>query len=217
MGARRVPRSVLFTAVLAALVTLGALGGVAALRGQDDVTRVDAGAPATPQAADHECGDAPCQVVATASVGATQVELLADAQGDNGRLQAGGQVVQTSITQLGARLRGDSLSCAVASVSACLVEAPLNGGRVGELVVQRDGDWHPVAKPYFSDAGVLLLSDVTGTDAPEVVVVQSSPALAEVYALDGGVVGCTKRYSYPAQIRGWPQVRVVASDLRSCS
>ncbi|GHF78603.1 hypothetical protein FHX82_004456 [Amycolatopsis bartoniae] len=216
MDAKRAPRSVLLTALLAAIVTVGALVGVAAMRAREDRPREAAPVPPVSAQPGTDCGDGPCKLLATRTVGAGAVELLADAQGANGRFQADGQVVQTSITELGGRLDPDSLTCVAASVSACLVSAPFSGGELGELVVQRDGDWRAVAKPYFSDAGVIELGNVANDDAPEVVVVQSSPALARVYALDGSVVGCTRKYSYPAQLRGWPQVRVLASDLRAC-
>lgn len=217
MGARRAPRSVVFTAVLAAAVTAGALAGVASLRTQKDSPQLDAAAPAvSQQVSSAECGDGPCRAVTTQSVDGVQVELLADPQGGNGRFSSRGEVVQTSITELGARLDANSLACVAASVSACVVSAPFSGGRVGELLVEREGDWRSVDKPYFSDAGVIALGNVTGTDAPEVTVVQASPVLARVYALDGTVVGCTKKYSYLSQIRGWPKVRLLASDLRAC-
>jgi hypothetical protein len=217
VGARWVPRSVVFTAVVAALVTAGALAGVASLRFRDEPPRLEAAAPpVSRQVSSAECGDGPCRTVTSQAVNGSQVQLLADAGGGNARFSSNGEVVQTSITELGARVDANSLSCVAASVSACVVSAPLGGGRIGELLVERDGDWRSVDKPYYSDAGVIVLGNVTGTDAPEVTVVESSPVLARVYALDGTVAGCTKKYSYPSQIRGWPKVRLLASDLRSC-
>lgn len=217
MGARRVPRSVVVTAVVAALVTAAALAGVASLRLRDGSSRIEAAAPPLPvQAATAECGAGPCRTLASQDVAGKQVDLLADDQGANGRFSSAGEVVQTSITELGARVGADSLSCVTASVSACLVSAPLGTGRVGELLVVRDGDWTSVDKPYYSAAGAIVLGNVTGSDAPEVTVVESSPVLARVYALDGGVLGCTRKYTYASQIRGWPQVRLQASDLRAC-
>jgi hypothetical protein len=208
---------VVFTAVLAALVTVAALAGVASLRLRDDSSRIDAAAPPVPpQTATVDCGDGPCRTLASQDVGRQQVDLLADDQGGNGRFSSGGEVVQTSITELGARVDASSLSCVAASTSACLVSAPLGSGRIGELLVARDGDWSSVDKPYYSAAGAIVLGNVTGTDAPEVTVVESSPVLARVYALDGSVVGCTRKYSYPSQIRGWPTVKLLASDLRAC-
>lgn len=218
MGARRAPRSVVVTAVLAALVTIAALVAVGKLRTKDtSVPGVEAALPTTSISANGlDCGNAPCGVVATQNVAGSSVELLADAHGGNGRFQAGAVVLQTTITELGARLTTDSLSCVQASVSACLVDAPLNGGRIAQLFIERAGTWRSVDKPYFSDAGIVVLGNVSGSDAPEVSVVDSNPVLARVYGLDGSVVGCTKKYSYPAQLRGWPNVRLQASDLRAC-
>ncbi|MTD59035.1 hypothetical protein GKO32_34380 [Amycolatopsis sp. RM579] len=205
------------TAVVAAVVTVGALGGVASLRARDQAPRLEAGAPAmTPQSAAAECGDGPCRTVTTQTVNGAQVSLLADEQGANGRFQAGGQLVQTSITELGARVDASSLSCVAASVSACLVSAPLNGGRIGEVLVEQDGEWNSVDKPYFSGAGAIALNNITGTDAPEITVVESAPVLARVYTLAGAPAGCTKKYTYASQIRGWPNVRLTAADLRAC-
>ncbi|HJQ45210.1 MAG TPA: hypothetical protein VJ870_02645 [Amycolatopsis sp.] len=206
-----------FTAVLAALVTIAALVGVASLRGRNDGRADFEAVPgvSAPTSAE-ECGAAPCTVLATQTVGADTVRLLADRQGANGRFQAGAALLESTITQLGARLGAGSLSCVPGSTSACLVTAPFNGGRVGQLLIERAGTWRSVDKPYFSDAGVLVLDDVSGSEVPEVVVVQSSPVLARVFALEGSVVGCTRHYTALSQLRGWPNVRLQASDLRSC-
>lgn len=219
MATRRVPRSVLVTVVLAAVVTVAALVAVVSIRVRENGPQAAEVAAPTPaqQQAGPDCGESPCRVVAVRNVQGADVQLLADADGANGRFVPGdGTVVETTITELGAKLTPDSLSCVTATVSACLVSASLNGGKIAQLVVARDGDWRSVDKPYFSDAGVIVLGNVTGTDDPEVTVVDSDPALARVYALDGSVAGCTKRYSYPAQIRGWPKVQLLASDLRAC-
>ncbi|NKQ58266.1 hypothetical protein HFP15_35985 [Amycolatopsis sp. K13G38] len=205
------------TAVLAVLVTVGALIGVASLRSRDEGgPALQMAAPAVPVTTAEECGSGPCRVLASQTVDGGTVELLADDQGANGQFRAGGVVVQTTITRLGARLDAGSLSCVTASVSACLVTGPLSGGRVGQLMIDRAGTWRSVDKPYFSDAGVLTLNSVSGSGAPEVVVVQNSPVQARVYALDGSSVGCTRHYTYLSQLRGWPNVRLEASDLRAC-
>ena len=207
------------TALLAALVTAGALVGVAALRSRDDGgARLEVTAPgATQPVSAEDCGAMPCKVLVSLKVDNSSVQLLADDQGTNGRFQADAALLETTVTRLGARLDPGSLSCVTASTSACLVSGPLGGGRVGQLLIDRAGAWRSVDKPYFSDAGALVLGNVSGSDAPEVVVVQSSPVLARVYALDGSVVGCTRRYTYLSQLRGWPDVLPQASDLRSCS
>jgi len=209
---------VVVTAVLAVLVTVAALIGVASLRSRDDGgAGLQMASPGAPLTSGEECGSGPCRTLTSQPVDAGTVDLLADDQGTNGRFRAGGVLIETTITQLGARLDAGSLSCVTASVSACLVTGPLGSGRVGQLMVDRAGTWRSVDKPYFSDAGVLTLGNVSGSDAPEVVVVQNSPVLARVYALDGSTVGCTRRYTYLSQLRGWPDVRLQAADLRACS
>jgi hypothetical protein len=210
---------VVFTAVLAALVTAAALVAVAKLRSpaSDGSSALDLGASGSAlSSGSPDCGGGACHVLASQTVNGMPIKLLADAQGAHGRFQAGDAVIEMPIAALGARLDAGSLTCVASSVSACLVSAGQNGGKIGQLLVERSGTWHSVDKPYFSDAGVIVLGNVSGGDAPEVVVVQSSPALAQVYALDGKTVGCTKKYSSPSQLRGWPNVRVTASDLRSC-
>jgi hypothetical protein len=207
------------TAVLAALVTAATLVAVASLRWRwmGSPGAEPYGAPPAPSVVDVGCGQGPCQVLAIRSVDGVQIELKADAEGGNGRFQADAAVLQTTVTQLGARVDAGSLSCVSASESACLVGAPFNGGRIAQLLVDRAGVWRSVDKPYYSDLGVIVLENVSGTDAPEVVVGERSPVQARVYALDGGMVGCTRKYSYPAQLRGWPSVRILAGDLRPCS
>ncbi|WP_246128150.1 hypothetical protein, partial [Amycolatopsis rhizosphaerae] len=218
VGGTWIPRPVLVTAVVAALVTAGSLAAVASLRvaRSGDKATIEASAPAPSVTPDRECGGGPCDLLTTRSAGGAQVELRADATGANGRVQVNGIVVPTTISELGARLTADSLTCVTANVSACLVGAPLKGGRVAQLLVGRGDGWQSVDKPYFSDAGVIVLDTVTGADAPDVVVVQASPALARVYALDGSAVGCTRKYAAPSQLRGWPQVHVLPADLRPC-
>lgn len=218
MGTRRVPRSVLFTAVVAAVVAVAALATVATLRAREETPTSEYTASIPAQAAGPDCGQRPCQVVATQHVQGADVRLLADTSGANGRFVAGdGTVLETTITELGAKLTPESLTCVSASVPACLVSAPLNGGKVAQVVVARDGSWRSVDKPYLSEAGVVVLQNLLGDDAPEIVVVDAEPALARVYLLDGNEVACTKRYSSPSQIRGWPSVRLLSSDLRACS
>lgn len=218
MGTRRVPRSVLITVVATAMVTVGVLGGVAVLRVHRNAANTDAPAAAPLSAASPDCGDGPCRVVARQTVQGTQVQLLADASGANGRFVGGdGTVVETAITELGARLTPDSLSCVAATVPVCLISAPMDGGKVAQLVVAHNGNWRSADKPYFSQAGVVTLQNLLGDDTPEVVVVETGPVLARVYLADGSVAACTRRYSSTSQIRGWPEVKLLASDLRACT
>ncbi|NYI87598.1 hypothetical protein HNR02_000921 [Amycolatopsis endophytica] len=206
------------TAVLAAVVALSALVTVRLLRedGGSAPTSADGAAGSAPTAGVN-CGEAPCRVIAQASVDGALVELLADAQGGNGRFQAGGNLLEVTVSALGGRLDAGSLSCVDGAVSACLVHARQNGAMIAQLVVDRAGTWRSVDKPYYSSAGVVRLDDVSGDSAPEVVVVQTAPVLARVFALDGSALGCTRQYTSVGQLRGWPEVQVRSSDLRGCS
>ncbi|ROS40198.1 hypothetical protein EDD35_2525 [Amycolatopsis thermoflava] len=217
MGRGRAPRSVVVTAVVAAVVALSALVTVRLLR--EDGASAQApvgGAGSTAVTAGADCGEGPCQVVARATVDGKPVELLADSQGGNGRFQAGANAIEVTVTALGGRLDANSLSCVSGAVSACLVHARQEGASIAQLLVDRAGTWRSVDKPYYSSGGVVRLDDVTGDTAPEVVVVQTSPVLARVFALDGSALGCTRRYTSVSQLRGWPEVQLNPGDLRAC-
>ncbi|PRX44335.1 hypothetical protein B0I33_112213 [Prauserella shujinwangii] len=229
------PRPVVVTAVLAALVTAGALVAAAVLRpgagpaaGSGPGAEVSAG-----PAAGDGCGAAPCQVLDTASVGGMTVELLADGEGGSGRLRAGGPTngitAETSITAMGARLGPGSLDCVDAAEPVCLVRGPLDGGIVGEVLVWRGDSWRAAERPYFSDVGAIVLDTVSGDEVPEIIVVRhecagvesaadcgQTPVLAEVFDLRGERLGCTYQYESPGELRGWPRVELVDSDLREC-
>lgn len=217
MSRGRAPRSVVVTAVVAAVVALSALVTVRLLR-EDEAgaqLRSDA-APSGAATTTIECGDAPCQLVSRTNVNGEQIELLADPQGGNGRFQAGTDVMRVTVSALGGRLDASSLNCVGGASPACLVLGRQNGAMIAQLVVNRAGTWWSVDKPYYSSAGVVRLDDVTGDAAPEVVVVQTSPVQVRVFALDGTALGCTRRYTSVEKIRGWPDVRLSASDLRAC-
>ncbi|WP_158892036.1 hypothetical protein [Amycolatopsis anabasis] len=226
------PRSAVVTAVVAVLVTAGALVTVALLRPRaEDSSAAEPNSAPAASAPAQECGDAPCQVLATQNVNGTTVELLAGADGNDGRFRAYGPnshvVIETKTTALGARLNQNSLQCVAGPVSACLVRGLNDGGMLGEVLVSRDNDWRSPEKPYFSDAGGLVLDPVAGA-APDVVVVkhqcpsggetkcQSRPVYAEVFDLAGEQLGCTRDYTSPSQLRGWPAINLVQSDLRAC-
>jgi hypothetical protein len=233
----RTPRSALLTAVLAAVVVVGALGAVYVLRSRSDsgagsVTEAVAG-PATTA---ESCGGGPCRQVAAMTVGGTPVVLLADAGGGSGRVRIGpapGTVFELTIGQQGldARLDGNSLTCIDGTTAACLVRGGVDGGAYGELLVGSGGLWGDSGKPFFADAGTLSLYDVTADGRPDVIVVrhdctsstsgtakcQAAPVLAEVYDVTGESVGCTKKYTSPSDLRGWPDIRLTRADLRTCS
>lgn len=228
----RPPRSVLVTALVATLVTVGMLVTAFALRPDGRSARTQLGVSGEVRASTRPgCGDEPCRVFDSAEVGGRRIELLADSDGGSGRLRAGGPasgiVAETAITGMGVRLNSDSLRCEGAEEPVCLVRGPLDGGMVGEVQVWRSGSWRAAERPYFSDAGAVTLDDVAGDAVPEVVVVrhecsssssdcQQEPVLAEVFDLSGAQLGCTYQYSSPGELSGWPEVRLDEEDLREC-
>ncbi|MFI5606268.1 hypothetical protein [Amycolatopsis sp. NPDC051903] len=237
----RIPRSALFTAVLAAVVTVAALVVVVGLRPKPaDVAAPGVSGipePAAPTAT--TCGPGPCRQLAAVTVGGTPVVLLADASGGWGRVQVGpqpGTEFELAITTMGAKLNAQSLRCIAGKTSACLVRGTVGGavdgagGAYGELLIGSDGVWRDFGKPYFADAGTLSLFDTTADGRPDVIVVrhecpdatpgtpkcQAAPVLAEAYQLSGAVIGCTKKVTAPSDLRGWPEIEVRASELRPC-
>ncbi len=176
------------------------------------------------------CRREPCQVLATATVGGTIVELVADSGAVSGRLRIGGpttgQVIETTITDTGARLTSGSLQCVPASVSACLVRGETEKGSTGQVVVGRSDKWSALARAFYSQVGYLGLVNVVSDSAAEVVAVQydcrtgvecaKRPIYAQVFTLAGQEVGCTRTYARVEQLPGYPQVQVAAAALRDC-
>jgi hypothetical protein len=236
-SAVRTPRSALLTAVLAAVVTLGAIGAVFLLRPRPDAP---ADAVAEPGAASPipavTCGGGPCRQLAAMTVGGTPVVLLADASGGSAQVRVGpepGTVFDLSIAQLGVRLGANSLTCIDGAAPTCLIRGDVGDegtGAYGELLVNGGGVWRDPGKPYFADAGTLSLYDVTADGRPDVIVVrhdcpgaasgtpkcQASRVLGEVYDLAGNSLGCTRLVTAPSDLRGWPDVRLTRADLRTC-
>ncbi|HKN55674.1 MAG TPA: hypothetical protein VJX66_24470 [Amycolatopsis sp.] len=230
----RTPRSALLTAVLAAVVTIGALVFVFVARPHPAPPAGSAGEPAAvPPSATTTCGSEPCRQLAAMTVGGQPVVLLADASGGSGRLRFGpepGTVFELTIGELGARLDANSLRCIDGSTAACLVRGQVDGGAYGEVLAGRGGLWHDPGKPYFADAGTLTLGDVNADGVPDVIVVrhecpgaesgtpkcEAAPVLAQVYDLGGETLGCTRKVTSPSDLRGWPEVRLTRADLRSC-
>ncbi|GAB3497945.1 hypothetical protein FB471_4544 [Amycolatopsis cihanbeyliensis] len=221
----------LLTVLLAAVVTAGALVTAVLLRPR--ATPPAAEEPVRgPSTAARECGDGACRELASARVHGTEVALLAGENGRSARVRVGGPgsdtVLETRITSMGARLDGDSLDCVAAATSVCLVRGSVDGAEIGEVLVSRGDGWRQAERPYFSDAGLIVLDDVTGSGEPEVVVVQHicaqsgsaacrvRPVRAEVFGLGGEQYGCTGSYTAPGHIRGWPDVQVSPRQLRPC-
>jgi hypothetical protein len=233
----RVPRSVLVTVLVAAVVTAGVLIAVVVLRARPGVTTAagavpDLSPPVT--SSSSNCGPVPCRQVAATTVSGIAVALLSAPDGGSGRLRFGSEsanmTVGTTITTIGARLGPDSLRCASGAVVACLVRGVADGGMVGEVLAHRGDSWEHAGKPYFSDAENISLSDAGGDSSPEVIVVRHecpgsqpgsvkcevAPVLASVFDLAGSALGCTKKYTSPSQLRGWPDIRLLKSDIRAC-
>lgn len=234
--AARTPRSALLTAVLAAVVTVGAIGAVFLLRPRPEAppgAAEPAAAPVTPAVT---CGGGPCRQLAAVTVGGTPVVLLTDTAGGSARLRVGpepGTVFELSIAQLGVRLDQNSLRCIDGPAPACLVRGDVGDdgtAAYGELLVGSGGVWRDPGKPFYADAGTLSLYDVTADASPDVIVVRhdcpdsasgtpkctTAPVLGEVYDLSGRSVGCTRRVTSPSDLRGWPDIRLTRADLRSC-
>ncbi|WP_406640892.1 hypothetical protein [Amycolatopsis sp. WGS_07] len=234
---KRIPRSALFTAVLATVVTAAALVAVVALRPKPDgaVTMAPREPPAAPvNGSSATCGNGPCRQLAAMTVGGTPVVLLADASGGWGRVQIGpepGTEFELAITGMGAKLTTTSLRCIDGSTAACLIRGDAAGGSYGELLTGSGGVWRDFGRPYFADAGSLSLYDVSQDGRPDVIVVrhecpqamsgtprcQAAPVLAEVYELNGAVMGCTSTVTAPSNFRGWPDIELRKSQLRRCS
>lgn len=224
----------LFTAVLAAVVTAGVLVAVVLLRPRDTAP-AESGQPAVvdaaPAAPAINCGHSACVELAAMTAGGVSVVLLADSAAKHGQVRIGTDAVfPLIINDMRATIERDSLRCADGTTPVCLVRGKVEGGTVGELFVARGGIWRDTGKPYFSDAGTIALHDVTADEVADVIIVrhecpgaqsgsarcQAAPVLAEVYEVARGSVGCTRKYTVPSELRGWPDVRLTRADLRSC-
>ncbi|WP_414935733.1 hypothetical protein [Amycolatopsis sp. cmx-11-51] len=231
----RTPRSVLVTAMLAVVVTAGVIVAVILLRQPAPVPDGEAGVPplpdGVPTAPGASCGYSACREVGAMTVGGVPVVLLADETGKQGVVRIGADsVFPLIINDMGVTLTGDSLRCVDGATPVCLVRGKTADGSAAELFVSRGGIWRDPGKPYFSDAGTIALNDVTADGIADVIVVrhecpdaqsgsarcQAAPVLAEVYDVASGSVGCTRRYTAPSELRGWPDVRLTRADLRTC-
>ncbi|PWW64518.1 hypothetical protein DFQ13_103492 [Actinokineospora spheciospongiae] len=232
LAGRRVPRGVVLTAVLCALVVAAALGGAALLRDRaagHPAADTTSSPPVEPTPADaigpDGCrpGEA-CQVLGRAAIGSTYLDLIGDPGGVSGRVRIGGpttsQVIEVTVTESQVTLGPDSLVCRAAGISACLVRGGGERGVVGQVIVGRSGKWSPVNKAFFSAAGSLSLGDVNGDGTPEVLAVQCDRACPRVFVqvltLAGDEQDCTRTYARPEQLPGYPAVEVTASALRAC-
>lgn len=231
----RVPRAVVATAAMAAIVALLAFGAVVALRVQRGVAIdwPDLLPPVRDRNVAANCGTQPCEVLTSLPVGAVTVELLADAEGRNGRLRVRGQdedtVLETAVAAVDVRLTQRSLLCMRGPRSACIVKGSRAEGDLAGEVFFSDGDrWLAADLRFYSSAGYLDLLQVTGDGAPEIGVAvlpdcPGAPAacaddtvMVEVYALDGASLGCTLRFAGLRFLPGWPDVQLTEGDLTRC-
>jgi hypothetical protein len=231
----RAPRSVLVTVLVALVVVIGVLAVVVAQR-----PRPEGAAPASASGAPPAgpsalvCGKAPCRTLKAIDIHGTTVTLLDDGQGGSGLVTVGPRVptvVEVTITALGAKLGPDSLLCLDGGTAACLVQGRQQGGAVVAELLSSGGDtWRASERQYLSDASYIGLDDATGDNVPEVLVVRhecpdsvsgtpqcaAAPVLVEVFDLGGDALGCTRKYTSPSQLRGWPVVRLSKADIRDC-
>lgn len=234
--ARRMPRSVVVTALLCGLVTAASLAGAAVLKARSDRVAAPPSTsvstpPTTPSVGLSGCLREPCQVLASTTVAGTFVELLADAGATSGRLRIGGpsasQVIETTVTELGVTLTPSSLQCVPGSASACLIRGEGPDGTTGQVVVGRSDKWSAQERAYLSSAGLLVLNNVVSDSSPEVIAAQydcppgqdsctKRPVYAQVFGLSGQEIGCTRTYTRLEQLPGYPQVTVTAANLRDC-
>jgi hypothetical protein len=229
------PWAVVITAFVAALVAAGALATAATMRDRGESgaeTDTTETATTTTGVGVDGCLVRPCQVLADMPVGATRVQLVADAGGASGRLRIGGagssDVIELSITAMGAVLGPDSLQCMAATQSACLVKGMSDLGVVGQVIVGRTGKWNQLAQPFQSDAGYLGLADIASDNKAEVLVAQhdcdpattadcaTTEVYVRVYDLRSQELGCTRNYRPLDKLPGWPQVTFDAKAMRPC-
>ncbi|MFC4853468.1 hypothetical protein [Actinophytocola glycyrrhizae] len=228
------PWAVVVTVMVCALVTLGALVTAGVLRHERastaDPVATTTVPPTTSGVGADGCLTRPCVVVGPVPIGGTTVQLVADAGGRSGRVQIGGggasDVIEVTITKLGAVLGPDSLQCSGGTQSACVVRGDTPDGMLGQIVVGRSGEWASLEKPFASDAGFVAVQDVTGRQSgPEVLVAQhrcdrpdcaGTPVYVQVFTLRSDSLGCTRDYARLDSIPDWPVVDLTEATLRDC-
>lgn len=222
-------------AVVSALVAGGALVAAAVVRDRHETTSATPTNPPTTTSGVgvDGCLVKPCQVLATAALGGTVVDLVADAGARSGRLRIGGagssDVIEVTITDHGATLTPESLQCVAGTLAACVIRGQVTGGNVeAQVVVGRTGKWSDRGAPYVSDAGYLALADLTPDVGPELVAVQhrcdrtttadcsATRVFAEIYSLIGDKLGCTRNYTRLDSMPGYPTVDLADAALDPC-
>ena len=225
------------TTVVCVLVALGALVTAAVLRNERASTAASDGtttpSTTTSGAGADGCLAAPCTVVGPIPIGGTTVQLVVDDGGKSGRVQIGGggasEVIEVTITRLGAVLGPDSLQCTGGSITVCVVRGAAAEGMFGQVVVGRSGKWASVERPFGSDAGYVGAQEVNGRQTgPEVLVAQhrcdptatddcaTTPVYLQVFNVQSELLGCTRDYARLESIPGWPAVAFTAAAIRPC-
>jgi hypothetical protein len=178
------------------------------------------------------CAVDPCEVLSTVHIGGTTVDLVADSGFKSGRLRLGGagssEVIEATITDMGATLGKDSLQCVSGTLAACLIRGQSPQGVVGQVVVGRSTKWNPLALPFQSDAGYLALAEVLPDVGAEVLVAQhrcdrqtttdcsGTPVYVRVYNLKSEDRGCTRNYSKLENLPDWPAVTFKSTEIKPC-
>jgi hypothetical protein len=233
-AAGRAGRPVVITVGVAVVLAVLALIGAVLLRPQPAGAPSGAlvtGSPAGSAAL--QCDSGPCHSLASTTVAGSSVELLANPAATSGRVriitaQGLDSVFETTISQLGATLNAQSLSCVNGSTPVCMVSGSGPDGDAGEVFVQANGDWTRADAPYFASGGYIALRPDT-TQGPEVITAQmdcdsdltsecgSAPVYVQVFAVSGATLGCTAPVTKLDKLPGWPTVTVSQSQLRPCS
>ena len=226
------------TAAVCALIALGALATAAYVRQERAAANRQAEttttAPATTSGAGADgCLADPCRVLGPVPIGGTTVQLVADAGGRSGRLQIGGggasDVIEVTITKLGAVLGPDALQCVGGTLSACVVRGRAADGVLGQVVVGRSAKWASLEKPFASDAGFVAVQEVTGQQSgPEVLVAQhrcdraatadcsDTEVYVQVFTMRSEVLGCTRDYARLESMPGWPNPDLSDAAINPC-
>jgi hypothetical protein len=229
-GSRR-PWAVIVATVASALVAGGALIAANRLADHPSPASQPSSAPTSSVGVDG-CLVRPCTVLASTPVAGTTIELIADRGAKSGRLRIGGpgssDVIEVTITDMGATLTRNSLQCVPGSLSACVVRGAYDGGTAGQVVVGRSGKWSSLAKPFVSDAGYLALAQITADVGPEVVAVQHDcdraslpdctgrPVFAQVFTMSSREAGCTQNYGSLESLPGYPNIDLRSDELSRC-
>lgn len=227
----RKPRGLIAAAVVAALVTVGALAAAAVLRWRTEAAGNAGQRPSAESTVEVGCQSNDCTVLVRTSVSQTTVDLVTDQGRSSSWLRftggpAGDVVIETTTGELGMRLTDDPLQCYAGEVNACLVRGSDRRGLAGVVAVDRSGTWSLLESHYLSDGGYLALADVEVGAAPEVIAVQhdcegftdcsGSPVFAQVFTLDGVEIGCTGNLYDIEDLPGYPEIQLTEDGLRTC-